>query len=64
MHGIGIPPPNKPATVRMFQFLTGPDDADRDLTAIGDQNFFKHGLSAKADRVQATQCRSFNSDEL
>jgi hypothetical protein len=35
------------------QFFAGADDADGDFPAIGDQNFFKHGLSVKANRVQA-----------
>ena len=35
------------------QFLAGADDADGDFSAVGDQNFFKHGLSVKANRVQA-----------
>ena len=26
-----------------IQFLAGADDADGDFSAIGDQNFFKHG---------------------
>src|SRR5580704_17916793 len=35
------------------QFLTGADDPNGDFPAVGDQNFFKHGLSVKANRVQA-----------
>jgi len=32
------------------QFLASADDPNGDFTAIGDQDFFKHGLSVKANR--------------
>ena len=38
-----------------IQFLAGADDADGDFSAIGDQNFFKHGLVKV--RVEADGCR-------
>ena len=50
VHGIGI-------RLRInghgadVQFLAGADDPNGDFAAIGDQNFFKHGLSVKANRI-------------
>ena len=44
------------------QLFAGADDADRDLPAVGDQNFFKHGLSeskqGSSGRVAAVLVRT------
>jgi len=49
VHGIGI-------RLRIngdgtdVQFFASADDPNGDFTAIGDQDFFEHGLSVKANR--------------
>ena len=47
------------------QFLAGADDADGNFSAIGDQNFFKHGLSVKCKQGSSGRAAAVSgSDEL